>query len=93
MICDYDASNEVDAWSTGSVKMILNCERQSVGKRRWEASSGSVKMILICEMGQTLVETQERTGPLVDVSSTVVIVFAWCGESAQVEWCQKMKWI
>ena len=83
MICDYDASNEVDAWLTGSVKILLNCERQSVGKRRREASSGSVKMMLICEMGQTLVETQGSTGPLVDVSSTVVTGFAWCGEAAR----------
>ena len=53
-------------------------------------SSGSVKMISICEMGQTLVETQESTGPLVDVSSTVVTVFACCGKAARgVEWCRK----
>ena len=73
-VCLEGIQNEVDAWSSGSVKMILNCER-------WEASSGSVEMILNCKMGQTLVETQGSTGAIVDVSSTVVTVFAWCGEA------------
>jgi hypothetical protein len=41
----------------------------------WRAS-GSVEMIWNCEMGQTLVETHGSTGALVDVSLTVVTVFA-----------------
>mmetsp|Transcript_25356 Transcript_25356/g.45744 ORF Transcript_25356/g.45744 Transcript_25356/m.45744 type:complete len:90 (-) Transcript_25356:310-579(-) len=58
--------------------------RASVGKRRREASSGSVvrkRCGKRCR-GQddidlrTLVKTQGSTGPLVDVSSTVVTVFA-----------------
>jgi hypothetical protein len=41
----------------------------------WRAS-GSVEMIWNCEMGQSLVETHGSIGALVDVSLTVVTVFA-----------------
>lgn len=65
-------------------RQILNCERQLgsvVGKRRREALSGSVVGSDVVKRQddidlRTLVKTQGSTGPLVDVSSTVVTVFA-----------------
>ena len=67
-------------------RQILNCR---------EALSGSVVGSDVVKRQddidlRTLVKTQGSTGPLVDVSSTVVTVFAFCGEAARgVEWCRK----
>ena len=81
MMCEYDTSK--------AFRMMLT---DVVGKLVKKIPMSNDIVTLRARWVRLVVTMHGGTVALVDVSSAVVTVFAWCGEAARgVEWCQRMK--